>query len=196
MPKQSQYRLTGQIPEIDIRRWRKSGHLAPGMRFISQWFEGAEPYAGMRVHVESHRRLWLSYHYEQHGIAEDLLYPITIDWTDCHLGGHRPWFSCPNPDCGRRCAILYAERVFRCRECLELRYPSQREPRYDRSARRAENIRHRLGWTPGMLAGPEWKPKHMHWRTFQRLVDEHERFAEAAVNSAVPLQKLAAAVTC
>jgi hypothetical protein len=31
----------------------------------------------------------------------------------------------------------------------------------------------------------------MHWRTFQRLVDEHERFAEAAVNSAVPLQKLA-----
>jgi hypothetical protein len=190
MPKQSQYRLTGQIPEIDIRRWRKSGHLEPGMRFISQWFKGPEVCAGIRVHVESYWHVWLSYHYARHGVAEDLLYPITIDWTACHLGGHRPWFICPNSDCGRRSAILYADRTFQCRKCLELRYPSQREPRYDRLARRAETIRQRLGWTPGILAGPEPKPKHMHWATFWRLFDEHERFAEAAVASAVPLKKL------
>lgn len=189
MPKESLYRLTGELPEIDIRRWRRSGHLEPGNRFLSQWYDGDKPYAGMRVHVESYRLLWLSYRFERRGRAEDMLYPILIDWTVCHLGGERPWFMCPNPECQRRCAILYQGQIFQCRRCMQLRYPSQREPSYDRLARRAENIRHRLGWTPGILAGPEKKPRHMHWRTFLRLLDTHEQFVEVAVSGAKPLQK-------
>lgn len=191
MPRQSQYRLTGQIPEIDVRRWRKSGHLVPGARFLSQWFAGAEPYAGMRVHVESHQRLWLSYRYELQGMAEDRVYPITVDWTDCHLGGHRPWFLCPNRACERRCAILYMGRIFQCRSCRALRYPSQREPKYDRLARRAESIRRRLGWKHGILAGLEEKPKHMHWQTFWRLVREHDQFVDAAIADVVTLRQAA-----
>jgi hypothetical protein len=80
-------------------------------------------------------------------------------------------------------------RMFRCRECLELRYPSQREPRYDRLARRAEKIRERLGWTPGILAGPDPKPKHMHWSTFWSFVAEHDDYADAAVANSSPFLK-------
>ena len=187
MARESQYRLTGYIPEIDVRRWRKSGHLTPGYRFISRWFHGDEPYAGMNVEIESHHRLWLSYRLDKDGRSEDIAYPVDLDWTACHLGGERPWFRCPNPACNRRCAILYKGRTFLCRYCRELRYPSQREPRYDRLARRAETIRERLGWTPGMLAGPGPKPKHMHWQKFRELVTEHDRFADAAVANATPL---------
>ena len=189
MPKPSQYRLTGDIPEIDVRRWRKHGHLEPGHRFISRWFAGDEPYASMNVHVESHSRIWLSYRYPEDGLDEECLYPVGVEWTPCNLGGHRPWFLCPSLDCARRCAILYMGRMFQCRKCLELRYPSQREPRYDRLARRAEKIRERLGWTPGILAGPDPKPKHMHWSTFWRLVREHDQYADAAVANATPLLK-------
>jgi len=39
-----------------------------------------------------------------------------------------------------------------------------------------------------MLAGPEPKPKRMHWRTFWRLFYEHEGFAEAAVKASTPLR--------
>ena len=193
MPKPSQYRLTGETPEIDVRRWRKRGHLEPGHRFISRWLDGNEPYASMNVHVESRSRIWLSYRYREDNLIEDCLYPVGVDWTPCNLGGHRPWFLCPNPACGRRCAILYMGRMFWCRECSRLRYPSQREPRYDRLARRAEKIRERLSWTPGILVGPEPKPKHMHWSTFWQLISEHDHYACAAVANAKPLLRVSSA---
>jgi hypothetical protein len=187
MAKESRYRLAGDVPEIDIRRWRRNGYLEPGHRFLSQWFAGDKRFAAMDVYIESDHRLWLSYRLDNGDRSEDIAYSVDLDWTPCHLGGARPWFRCPNMACDRRCAILYMGGIFLCRHCRELRYPSQREARYDRLARRGENIRERLGWPPGILAGPGAKPKHMHWATFWKLVDEHDRFADAAVATATPL---------
>ena len=47
----------------------------------------------------------------------------------------------------------------------------------DRAARRADRIRDRLGWPGGILEGSGWgKPKGMHWRTYERMSDEHDTF--------------------
>lgn len=48
----------------------------------------------------------------------------------------------------------------------------------DRATRRAEKIREKLKWDPGVLNGDQWKPKGMHWRTFERLCDQHEGFVD------------------
>ncbi len=55
-------------------------------------------------------------------------------------------------------------------------YPSQRESRYDRSLRRAKNIRSRLDWVPGVANGHGGKPKGMPRRTNYRLCNEHDHF--------------------
>lgn len=103
-------------------------------------------------------------------------YPVWLDWTACTYGGRRAWFLCPARGCGRRVAILYGGAIFACRHCYRLAYPSQRETADDRAARRAERIRERLGWEPGILNGEGGKPKGMRRRTFERLTAEHEAF--------------------
>ena len=71
--------------------------------------------------------------------------------------------------------------IFACRHCYRLAYPSQRETDDDRAARRADRIRERLGWEPGILNGNGLKPKGMHWRTFERLTAEHDAFVEESL---------------
>jgi hypothetical protein len=78
-------------------------------------------------------------------------------------------------------ATLYGGRVFACRKCHRLAYPSQREDASDRAGRRADKIRDRLGWDAGILNGPGSKPKGMHWRTFERLVQEHDRWSDKSL---------------
>lgn len=76
-----------------------------------------------------------------------------------------------------------------CRQCYQLAYPSQREDAGDRAARRAHRIRDRLGWPGGVLEGGGWgKPKGMHWRTYERLCDDHDTFEEV-VNPIRPMRK-------
>ena len=64
-------------------------------------------------------------------------------------------------------AILYGGGIFACRHCYRLAYPSQRANWDDRAARRADRIRDKPGWEPGILNGNGWKPKGMHWNTFE-----------------------------
>ncbi len=57
---------------------------------------------------------------------------LNLEWTLCQFSTWRPWFLCPDPRCGRRCAILYLEERsgrLLCRTCLGLSYPSQRARR-------------------------------------------------------------------
>jgi len=83
--------------------------------------------------------------------------------------------------CGRRVAVLHGGRMFACRQCNDLAYRSQREADDDRATRRADTIRRRLGWEAGILNGNGWKPKGMHWRTFERLQAGHDTHYNAAL---------------
>ncbi len=163
---------------IDVRRWKRDGLLTPGQYFGWQWSFNGKKTSSIQVRTETGRVI-LSYRHRRNGEDwQDESYPIYLDWTACHLGGERPWFLCPAQGCGRRVAILYGGGIFACRHCYQLAYPSQRESYDDRAARKANRIRDKLGWEPGILNGKGWKPKGMHWDTFERLTAQHDAFVQ------------------
>ncbi len=94
------------------------------------------------------------------------------------MAGRDPGSSVRRWACGRRVALLYlgGSGIFACRHCCQLAYACQRESADDRATRRADKIRERLGWEPGILNGEGWKPTGMHWRTFDRLKAQHDAF--------------------
>jgi hypothetical protein len=82
-----------------------------------------------------------------------------------HLPGRRLWAARGDP---------LRRRHLACRHCYQLAYASAREDAGDRAARRADRLRARLAWEPGILNGSGCKPKWMRWRTFERLAAKHD----------------------
>ncbi len=80
-------------------------------------------------------------------------------------------------------AKLYLEGsgIFACRRCYRLVYDCQRESDDDRTTRRAETIRQRLGWQPGILNLPAGRPKGMHRCAFERLKAQHDAFVNTSI---------------
>ena len=180
---------TDDYRTLDVRRWQREGYLEPGRWFGWQWTLDGETLASIQVRAESDRVI-LSYRHQQRGGGEwkSEEYPVYLDRTPCTYGGARAWFRCPARGCGRRVAILYGGAIFACRHCYRLAYPSQREPPYDRAARRAAQNRARLGRETGTLNGPgRRKPKGMHGRTYERLSTEAEEWT--AISLAKMMQR-------
>jgi hypothetical protein len=101
---------------------------------------------------------------------------ILITRVPVTFGGERPWLVCPH--CWQHTATLYLGRYrYACRTCNGLNYQSTRETHGDRAVRKADKLRRRLGWVPGVAFGHGPKPKGMHWQTFGRLVREHDQNA-------------------
>jgi len=170
-------KTTSDYRKLDIRRLKSEGLLLPNLAFEWQWSRHGKVFASIRMRTEENR-VRLIYRHRNHGEDEwqDENYPVYLDWTACHLGSKRPWFLCPARGCDRRVALLYGGGIFACRHCYQLAYDSQRETSYDRAAHRADKIRKKLGWEPGILNGNGWKPKGMHWITYQRLTARHDAF--------------------
>ena len=166
---------TEESMPLDIRRLSRSGGLGPGRTVTWEWTLNERPQSSIRIRAVPWQ-VTLSYRYTPRGGAAEVINQIVrLETTPCTLGGSRPWFACPA--CGQRVAVLYgAGRLFACRRCKALAYASQSESHDDRAARRADRIRKRLGWEPGILNGPGLKPKGMHWRTYERLLAQHDDF--------------------
>jgi hypothetical protein len=72
--------------------------------------------------------------------------------------------------CGRRVAkLLGPGRYFLCRHCYRLVHASRSEATWDRTLRRANKIRQRVGGDPGIASAFPAKPKGMWRRTYERL---------------------------
>ena len=172
---QSGKTTTGNMRALDVRLLHRKGFLAPGQYSRLKWSNNGKGTFAIGVRGEGDRVTLIHDAWED-GEWGPCFFPVTLNWTACHLGGQRPWFMCPR--CGQRVAILYAGESFACRRCHDLAYPSQREGEFHRALRRARKIQRRLGWD-----GPYgWrKPKGMHWLTFERLVEEHGHFDSACV---------------
>jgi len=181
---------TGQYRALDIWLLKRNGSLTPGVHSRWGWKQGGKRDGYIEFWMEENR-LILSYKYRERG--EDwkaMEYPVYLDWTPCNFGGYRPWFICPVRGCGRRVAKLYGGAIFACRHCHQLGYASQREDWYDRADRRANKIRSQLGWELGIANPKGPKPKGMHWKTFFRLVAEHDEWVYKSVMGVATKLKL------
>lgn len=100
-------------------------------------------------------------------------WPVLLDHTPLNFGGQRRWLVCPRCRVRRR-SLFIAFDALACRTCLELKYESQSENVRRRAFRKADKIRAKLGWPPGVLSSNGAKPPRMHQRTFEALRTELE----------------------
>ncbi len=172
---------TSDMRPLDIRRLQRDGLLTPGRASGWHWTVDGKEVSSIQMRAEADRVI-LNYRSRSNsGEWRPVEYPVYLEWMPCNLGGRRAWFRCPAQGCGRRVAVLFGGSIFACRHCHKLAYACQRETDDDRAARRADTIRRRLGWKPGILNPLGWKPKGMHWRTFERLKAEHDAYANASL---------------
>lgn len=159
---------------IDVNRLHKTGCLHPGWWGGWQWTHDGERVAWINLRAEADR-LYLSYRVRIGGGEwEDVGETVRIVHVPCRYGGARPYFICPGVvngiACGQRVAKLHGNgRYFLCRHCYRLAHASQSEGLWDRTLRRANKIRQRLGGEPGMAAPFPKKPKGMWPRSYERL---------------------------
>lgn len=165
---------TDSMWRLDVRWLHREGLLSPGRRSTVRWSRNGQQVASIDIYANENHVMLKYRSRPSGGEWEDKEYPICLQRTTCHLGGQRPWFLCPL--CGQRIAVLWGGSIYACRHCHNLAYPCQREELHSRLLSRAFKLRERLGWDG------DWghKPKGMHWKTFDRLVREHERFDAAS----------------
>jgi hypothetical protein len=162
---------------LDVNKLREKGCLRPGWSSRCQWINGDEVASSINLRVES-ERLHLSYAIRVRGGEwEDVAEVISIVHVPCRFGGSRAYFICPGPgdrtDCGQRVAKLYLScRYFLCRHCNQLAYASQYEQPWQRTHRRSNKLKQRLGIDVGIGDPFPEKPKGMWTRTYSCLLDE------------------------
>ena len=130
------------------------------------------------------------------GDWQDVAESVRIVRIGCRYGGTRPYFECPGvvngSACGRRVSKLYGHgRYFLCRHCYRLVYASQSEGELDRSLRRANTIKQRLGGEPGLAYPFPRRPRGMWRRTYDRL---HEETFEIEMRAEEAIELLTAKV--
>jgi hypothetical protein len=92
-----------------------------------------------------------------------------VIWQPCRYGGERPFLECQHCGASRTFLILDGLRLA-CRVCLRRPYGSQGEDAVQRAWRKARKIAARLG--SNNADGYMPKPKAMHARTYDRLLDK------------------------
>jgi hypothetical protein len=148
-------------------------NLPPGAAVSWRLTRGGRTQGAVHIRVMETGALALAFTPER---GEPWQQTILIARVPVTFGGERPWLVCPH--CWGHAATLYLGRHgFTCRTCSGVTYPSTRETHGDRAVRKADKIRRRLGWVPGVAHGHGLKPKGMHWQTFWRLVQEHDQNA-------------------
>jgi hypothetical protein len=161
--------LTEHCCSIDVRQLSRWGSLKPWLRYPLKWNNGSNIVVETKPGV-----IELSYGISHNGQPrEDVHIVVPLTWSSCNYGGERPWFICPGKGCGRRVAKLYlAGKYFLCRHCYDLVYSSQRQAKAFRLLEKAQKICRRLGANNCDDLHTTQKPKGMHWRTYEKLVDE------------------------
>jgi hypothetical protein len=159
---------------IDVNRLHREGCLRPGWAGGWHWTSDGERVASIILRAEADR-LHLSYRCRfAGGEWEDVNETVRVVRNPGRFGGSRPYFLCPGVvnglACSRRVVKLYGSgRYFLCRHCYRLGHVSQSEAAWERTLRRANKIRERLGGELGISAPFPPKPKGIWWHTYERL---------------------------
>lgn len=118
-------------------------------------------------------------------------YEIKIDWVECNFGGKRPYFICPEKNCGERVEKLYRPRYrkyFLCRHCWNLTYKrcnisgNQARIKGHKLIKIREKLRKKAK-SEDYNIGPEiYKPKGMHWDTYLKIEEKYYELMDQAIN--------------
>jgi len=178
---------------VGIKGWAEREFIRQGHSFMHVWpGEDGRPEAWIDVRIErvssvhpalvgllpagssvpDHLQAVLEY---RAGRAPADVRPITdaiaLAQSNRGFAGQSWRFCCPG--CARRVADLYpCGDFFRCRKCCGLLYRSQRETRQARGLKKSARIKQQLGGTGEYSERVPERPKGMHWRTYQRLLDQ------------------------
>src|SRR3954449_12823560 len=108
---------------VDVRYLRRHGMLEPGRCGTLRWSRAGRETGSIGLGCAG-GALAVGYRCAS-GVGtepEDVEERVPLARTAQPLGGERLWFACPG--CGRRCAVLYGDRRFRCRCCVGAPYGS------------------------------------------------------------------------
>ena len=157
--------MTSRSLPVDIRRLKRVGKLSHGTHLLT-WPNGST----IALHVNSDATA-AQFEFNEQSQT------VSIAYTDCHYGGHRPWFVCRC--CSSRYAVLYFGKAgITCRGCNDLLYPSQKETEAARAIRKAQKLGIRLGFGTNLINGEmlnrhKGPPKHMSQNTYDRLLAQY-----------------------
>ena len=169
-------------PTLDQCKHLSLGRLglrqSPLQRLIKlEWSDGSSvrlTVSGDRVSVQGH--------VSAHGISQSIKLTINLMWPPCALGGNRPYLACPT--CENRSTKLYfwPDR-FQCYRCTRLLYGSQTHDHVrslDQTIRKAQQriVGSKNDPTRYSYRDVPARPKHMRWRTYDRLTDRLVRLQD------------------
>jgi hypothetical protein len=158
---------------IDIRWLKQQGCLRPGYAGSIEWSCNGSPSGSVGARMVGDTFVLAYNHRDRDGQWTPVEQTIQLSRSSCNYGGYRYWFLCPQ--CNARVAVLCrAGKYFLCRHCHNLNYASQHENVADRMMRKARKIRKRLEGDINLTIPVAFKPKGMHWETFERLRREEE----------------------
>lgn len=173
-------KTTDDMLALDIRKLQRDGVLIPGERNLF-WTCNGEKTASINIRTHNDR-VTLDYRVrDRGGELQAMNYPVAIEWTPCNYGGKRAWFKCPC--CERRVAVLYSDKIFACRQCKQLVHKSTRTAPDSKCFARVAKLRERLGWCAYIFTPPENKPKGMHWKTYEQLLEQLSEHSIEAMQS-------------
>ena len=159
---------------IDVLRLHRDGWLRPGSSFPwSLWYGHQSGAIQIRAEIDGVVLMFRAYNLRDHSRIE-LDQRVPVVWTDCALGGKRPWFVCTSSRRGRYCERRVVKLYLRygsqlaCRDCFGFAYASQQESPHSRAIGQARKIRMRLGGSENLRQPFPEKPPRMHWRTYWR----------------------------
>jgi len=158
---------TSSLFTLDIRTWNKENLLVPGIQFTSTWFQNGNLAGVVTVQIWEEYFI-LEYIYNE---IETVTEIIHFTSTPCNFGGQRKWFRCPL--CGCRVAVLYLlGKEFGCRKCHDLTYDSCNQSELDRVITKYNKAKAKIGGGPGIIAPIPERPKGMHHKTYEKILDE------------------------
>src|SRR5208283_282101 len=170
---------------INIRSLERKGFLVPDTRNFFYWEQDGERIGSITMETQLNRVVLRYKAQEPGGNWVPIEDPISLDQTSSALGRERLWFRCPG--CGRRVAILYGEKYFRCRRCLGLVYRSQQVSPPDRARIRTQRNRMKLGGSPSLVSSFPPRPRYMRWsKYFPMMIQDDKVLSQLLKRYAIP----------
>ena len=164
--------------KIDINKLKRDGMLnlnscrSGGIKWTRLSTGEKTASIGYETNTLDPENMWMRVNYTHTSYYDDetneMDYKIGLETTQPNYGGKRLWFICPLTY--KRAGVLFSpsgSKWFASRHAYNLKYQSQSRSPHDRAIDRMWKLKNKLG-------GNEYwrKPKGMHWKTFQRMVEE------------------------